>query len=78
MTTLEIDALAKDLGDRFQAADRELYLVGGVVRDTITGRAAADSPDTDFATDATLEFAELQVTPLKLGMRAPFSSLTVE
>jgi poly(A) polymerase len=53
VTTLEIDALAKDLGDRFQAADRELYLVGGVVRDMITGRAAADSPDTDFATDAT-------------------------
>jgi len=53
VTTLEIDALAKDLGDRFQAAERELYLVGGVVRDMITGRQAADSPDTDFATDAT-------------------------
>jgi poly(A) polymerase len=52
VTTLEIDALAKDLGDRFQAAGHELYLVGGVVRDMITGRQA-ENTDTDFATDAT-------------------------
>ena len=29
VTTLEIDPLAKELGDRFQAAGHELYLVGG-------------------------------------------------
>ncbi|MGH7541396.1 MAG: CCA tRNA nucleotidyltransferase [Gemmatimonadota bacterium] len=52
MTTLEIDPLAKELGDRFQAAGHELYLVGGVVRDLVLGRLAPDA-DTDFATDAT-------------------------
>jgi hypothetical protein len=31
----------------------------------------------DFATDATLEFAALHDTPVKAGMRVPFSSLTV-
>lgn len=51
MTTLEIDPLAKELGDRFQAAGHELYLVGGVVRDLMTGRLAPDN--FDFATDAT-------------------------
>ena len=50
MTTLEIDPLAKELGDRFQAAGHELYLVGGAVRDLVMRR---DAPDTDFATDAT-------------------------
>jgi poly(A) polymerase len=51
VTTLEIDPLAKELGDRFQAAEHELYLVGGVVRDLVIGRL---SPVTnfDFATDA--------------------------
>ncbi len=51
MTTLEIDPLSKELGDRFQAAGHELYLVGGVVRDLVTGRLAPDT-DADFATDA--------------------------
>jgi poly(A) polymerase len=51
VTTLEIDPLSKELGDRFQAAGHELYLVGGVVRDLVSGRLAPDS-DTDFATDA--------------------------
>jgi poly(A) polymerase len=50
VTTLEIDPVAKELGDRFQAAGHELYLVGGAVRDLVMGR---DAPDTDFATDAT-------------------------
>jgi poly(A) polymerase len=53
VTTLEIDPLSKELGDRFQAAGHELYLVGGVVRDLVTGRFAPDTTDTDFATDAT-------------------------
>jgi len=52
VTTLEVDPLAKELGDRFQAAGHELYLVGGVVRDLVMGRLAPDA-DADFATDAT-------------------------
>jgi poly(A) polymerase len=51
VTTLEIDPLSKELGDRFQAAGHELYLVGGVVRDLVAGRLAPEA-DTDFATDA--------------------------
>ncbi|MDP9119509.1 MAG: CCA tRNA nucleotidyltransferase [Actinomycetota bacterium] len=51
MTTLEIDPISKELGDRFQAAGHELYLVGGVVRDLVMGRLAPDT-DADFATDA--------------------------
>lgn len=51
MATLEIDPLAKELGDRFQAAGHELYLVGGVVRDLVMGRLMPDA-DMDFATDA--------------------------
>ena len=51
MTTLEIDPMSKELGDRFQAAGHELYLVGGVVRDLVMGRLAPDT-DADFATDA--------------------------
>jgi poly(A) polymerase len=51
VTTLEIDPVAKELGDRFQAAGHELYLVGGAVRDLVTGRLAP-GVDTDFATDA--------------------------
>ena len=39
------------LGDVFAAAGRELYLVGGSVRDAILGRLAAGA-DLDFATDA--------------------------
>jgi poly(A) polymerase len=50
VTTLEIDPLSKELGDRFQAAGHELYLVGGAVRDLVMRR---DAPDSDFATDAT-------------------------
>ena len=51
MTTLEIDPLAKELGDRFQAAGNELYLVGGVVRDLVIGRLTPVT-NFDFATDA--------------------------
>ena len=52
MTTLEIDPMSKELGDRFQAAGHELYLVGGVVRDLVMGRLAPVT-NFDFATDAT-------------------------
>jgi poly(A) polymerase len=51
VTTLEIDPLAKELGDRFQAAGNELYLVGGVVRDLVVGRLTPVT-NFDFATDA--------------------------
>jgi poly(A) polymerase len=51
VTTLEIDPLAKELGDRFQAAGNELYLVGGVVRDLVIGRLTPVT-NFDFATDA--------------------------
>ncbi len=52
MTTIEIDPLSKELGDRFQAAGHELYLVGGVVRDLVVGRLTP-ATNFDFATDAT-------------------------
>jgi poly(A) polymerase len=41
----------RGLGDEFAVAGRELYLVGGSVRDAILGRLEADA-DLDFATDA--------------------------
>jgi poly(A) polymerase len=41
----------RGLGEVFAAAGRELYLVGGSVRDAILGRLGADA-DLDFATDA--------------------------
>jgi len=49
MTAIDVDPLARELGERFAAAGFELYLVGGVVRDAVLGRA---SPDLDFATSA--------------------------
>jgi len=52
VTTLEIDPVAKELGDRFQVAGHELYLVGGVVRNLVMGRLEPEG-DMDFATDAT-------------------------
>jgi len=48
---LEVDPLARELGERFAAAGHELYLVGGVVRDMVLGRLDPDA-DFDLATDA--------------------------
>ena len=45
----------RPLAERFSAAGKRLYLVGGVVRDTILGRDRSD--DIDFTTDATPEEA---------------------
>ena len=39
--------LAKELGDRFQAAGHELYLVGGAVRDLVMRRDAPGTRDCD-------------------------------
>lgn len=41
--------MLRELGAAFDAAGRELYLVGGSVRDALLGRL---SPDLDFTTDA--------------------------
>jgi poly(A) polymerase len=49
---LEVDPLSKELGDRFAAAGKQLYLVGGIVRDLVMQRLAPGG-DADFATDAT-------------------------
>src|SRR5437773_7448872 len=52
MTSIDVADVAKELGERYAAAGFSLYLVGGVVRDTILGRARAED-DLDFATEAT-------------------------
>lgn len=49
---VDVDPLAKELGDRFAVAGKLLYLVGGAVRDLLLGRLA-HSGDLDLATDAT-------------------------
>ena len=48
---IEVDPLAQELGERFDAAGHQLYLVGGSVRDLVLGRPRPDT-DLDFATDA--------------------------
>ncbi len=50
---LEVPPIATELGERFRLAGRELYLVGGVVRDLLLGRERPEVEwDLDFATDA--------------------------
>ncbi len=46
---LEVDPIAAELGDRFRRSGRQLYLVGGAVRDALLQRP---SGELDFATDA--------------------------
>ena len=48
---IEVDPLAQELGERFDAAGHHLYLVGGSVRDVVLGRPRREA-DLDFATDA--------------------------
>ena len=48
---VEIDPLARELGERFRAAGFELYLVGGVVRDSLLGLLDPDA-ELDMATSA--------------------------
>jgi poly(A) polymerase len=48
---LEVPPIATELGERFRLAGRELYLVGGIVRDMLVGRVRPDA-ELDLATDA--------------------------
>ena len=48
---LEVEPLAQELGARFEDAGHQLFLVGGSVRDLVSGRHAPHT-DLDFATDA--------------------------
>jgi poly(A) polymerase len=50
-TLLAAPSPLTDLAERFQRADRELYVVGGSVRDAFLGRRAGT--DLDLSTDAT-------------------------
>src|SRR5215207_10241800 len=46
---LRVSPIADELGRRFAAAEHELHLVGGSVRDALLGRLG---DDLDFCTDA--------------------------
>lgn len=52
------------LAEAFRAADRRIYLVGGIVRDTLLGRTR-DELDIDLTTDATPEETLAIVKPLR-------------
>jgi len=54
------DQVLGEIGGRFAAAGRELYLVGGSVRDAVLGRLTADL---DFTTDARPEEVQHIVRP---------------
>jgi len=58
-------AVLGELGAAFGAAGRELYLVGGSVRDAVLGRL---SPDLDFTTDARPEQVQKIVRPFADAM----------
>lgn len=53
----------RPLAEAFAAADRTLYLVGGIVRDQLLGRELRDG-DIDLTTDATPEETKAIVAPL--------------
>lgn len=42
----------REIGGRFALAGKQLYLVGGSVRDAMLGRLTTDTTDLDFTTDA--------------------------
>jgi poly(A) polymerase len=52
-----------ELAARFGAAGHRLYLVGGAVRDAVTGRLHA-AGDLDFTTDARPDDIERIVAPI--------------
>jgi poly(A) polymerase len=49
---VDVDALTRELGERFRAAGHELHLVGGAVRDRFL-RPEVEPVELDLATDAT-------------------------
>ncbi len=51
-----------ELAQRFEAAGKRLYLVGGVVRDAIIGQALPEDYDLDLTTDARPEEVEALVS----------------
>ncbi|MGH2756170.1 MAG: CCA tRNA nucleotidyltransferase [Actinomycetota bacterium] len=66
------DLLAPDspvvgLAETFRARDHELYLVGGVVRDTFLGRRH-ETPDLDLSTDATPTEVKEMVEPFATAL----------
>ena len=52
---LDVYPVARELGERFEVAGHELYMVGGSVRDTLLDQPV---PDLDFATSARPEQTE--------------------
>ena len=56
--------LLREIGGRFAVAGRELYLVGGSVRDAVLGRLTGRlTTDLDFTTDARPEEVQHIVRP---------------
>ena len=53
----------REIGGRFALAGRNLYLVGGSVRDAMLGRLTTDTTDLDFTTDARPEEIQHIVRP---------------
>ena len=53
----------REIGGRFALAGRELFLVGGSVRDAMLGRLTTDTTDLDFTTDARPEEIQHIVRP---------------
>lgn len=53
----------REIGGRFALAGRDLYLVGGSVRDAMLGRLTTDATDLDFTTDARPEEIQHIVRP---------------
>ena len=63
------------IAERFQAAGKQLYLVGGPVRDVIAGRPGGGEPgpevDIDLTSDATPDEVEALVVRSRRGRRGP-------
>ena len=53
----------REIGGRFALAGRDLFLVGGSVRDAMLGRLTTDTTDLDFTTDARPEEIQHIVRP---------------
>jgi poly(A) polymerase len=62
----------RPLADSFSAAGKQLYLVGGIIRDTLLGRTR-DDLDIDLTTDARPE--EIKAILAKMGKKGGVSAL---